>query len=415
MYLIKNIFLKNNKYFLLIFLFFKLFALQAVNNEQKPIFSRDLAISYKQIFCEQIFDYFLNSKAKNLSEYKKISLSLSYLLAGYDEQFLQKLIDLQKIANSKIEILLTNKILSKKYLANLRLYVLKKNYDQLINDRNIDSEFIVNEIQKFCKANKINLTSNTVEMLKINIFDFGGNKKIVEDYCDLTHAYCVYKNNSKNLVDKDKLLEILKIFSNYKNTLLLKFNKLENNWYGGWSEEKCQLKRRIDILDLFISKLLKIKLNIDEAEKYKNLPEEKQEILKDFFALEKNKNFEIVVNSKKNQDLYNYLVAFRNLVLEFIQKKDIKIKDDLEYKLRLNQTIADLETFLDLENGSLINISLSIFGNKDTKCLCKIVNRIINILKKIRGDNTPNSGGWISKIINGDIPEKAWDLLKKIG
>ncbi|MCF7799392.1 hypothetical protein K9L05_02830 [Candidatus Babeliales bacterium] len=413
----------KNTYFLLLLMMLLITKLvsfgqvQAVEELQKPKFSRDFVISYKQLFYDQIFDFFINTKDKNLSKYKNISLDLSYQLGiQEDEQFLQKLIDLQKIANSKIEVLLATKCLPKKYLANIRLYILNKNYKSLIYDQKIDSDFIVNTIQEFCRANKIYLSLNIKELLKVSIFDSEENKEIIEDYCNLTHAFCAFKSNSKNIVNKDKLIETLKKLSIFKKSLILEFNKLENNWYGGWTDQKYELDRYISILDLFISRLLKIKSNIDEAEKFKNLSEEKQEILRDFFALEKNKNFEIVVNSTKNHDLYNYLISFRNLVSEFIQKKD-KVKDDLGYKLRLSQTIADLETFIDLENGNLVNINVNIFGNRDTKCLCKIVNRLINILKKIRGDNNAqnNNGGFISKIINGDVPEFVWDLAKKIG
>ncbi len=395
----------------------------------------ELLEGMNSVLFEQVLDQDFSSL-----ENKKLALLKKYELLGeYDsiksdiesERYkpfiqakikrLQSLIKWQKMAHAKLEILFASNdyYLSIDEYKTVKLKLLYEILDRINKGHiRVDNGSITNCVKK-CLSSKPSSQLST--LLKIDLYGLWS-----DFYQKYEKLIMQYKENKKNLTMlkgefEDSLEELLKFLIKQKNILSNKdfdqgLKRILKKFWGKLDDQKDQSKNSIKLFDLFISKLISIKSEIecaqDWSDKFLNLKKDDKRVImiKNLVLLQDEdfKKFGKVVYGNQYQDL----------VTEYLNSD--KISENFVFQLL--QFRFELERLKAKKEPTGLIYAAFGFGiyKKDTKLIYYLLKNMIAILEDIgiaiRKENEgviSKGEQFVEKVINGEIkvPEKLKNII----
>ena len=404
-----------------------------------------------EVLDSDFFDNFSEKESalilkNNLSKFDNIGSEL----ANEDKvELLKTFVYFLDVINSKTEILrvLNNDPVFLDNINSLKLILSSAFYDQLeqyanlINNSSIKTiinDFVTEQVFNFLEKEEIEVKNS--DLLKIDLCNLWNT--LFKRYFAVVNSF---RNDNYNF-DQNELDSIVKDLEKQRDLLLeVSFTKgIKKEIFGNWiivkelqvqmigeqepiilpqgcynsvrAKMEKQLKDSIELFDLFILNLLKIKHEHNKiknlADKIKSLSSAKKEVMVRHLVLKQKEEFQKL--KKSCSELFSVFNRYSKIIKQYLDSKDTN-KDLFVYEL--NSVISNLKEIKNANDSDSLWHFITGSKNKKLDTLCSVLENMIQILELINFQisdvssvKSVDSGVWnlFEKFLSS---KKAADLL----
>ncbi|MBD3273046.1 hypothetical protein GF385_01720 [Candidatus Dependentiae bacterium] len=388
-----------------IFLFNLLFLTFLYSSNKTEVLNNENLIINK---VKESFDDLLNYKFMHLEERNRVlqvGNKLVELIDSKDKNNLKKILDAWNLSEKKLLILQALSFVDDKFkdlnyrrLQQIRLDLLA----DFCLEYNLDAKHIN---KKFKSIINKKIYSKYKNLFKMDLNNF--NIPFFLDYSNFISSY--QKKGYQNfLLDETVANNLIKEFSESKKNIKLNLLYLDDTGFikkilkNSWKKE---LNNKIEIIDLFIQNILKIKItclyNKEMLEKFDLAfackdSSKKMLVIKHYVLLSKNSFKELLQNSKTSNLFNSYL----DLILFYLNDTDALQSSLFIFNFfKIYSEINSLETKND---GPIPYINLG--GNKKLLEVTSDIKEILDIILKNIHEKMGTGPGWFKKLFQGKFP-----------